>query len=145
MLAFVWAGIGECFGEVWIEGTSQPEERITISSPVEEIVETVPVREGQVVEKGETLATLLATREQLEVKRLSFLLKKAEDEAKTARDLFSKGIQKKSELINHLRNTHMLTQDVNKLRRGNGLGLQPKTSNNGLGYHCKDAIWRQRS
>jgi RND family efflux transporter MFP subunit len=93
------AGMLACPGETWIEGTSQPEERITISSPVEEIVESVPVKEGQVVEKGAILATLLSTREQLEVKRLGFLIDKAEEDAKTARDLFSKGIQKRSDLM----------------------------------------------
>ena len=98
LIGLVAAGITVCPGDIWIEGTSQPEERITISSPVEEIVETVPVKEGQVVDKGAVLATLLSTREQLEVKRLGFLITKAEEDAKTARDLFGKGIQKKSEL-----------------------------------------------
>ena len=38
--------------EKWIEGTSQPRERITISSPVDEVVEEVLVEEGDNVSKG---------------------------------------------------------------------------------------------
>ena len=85
-------------GDQWVEGTSQPKERITISSPVEEIVESVPVKEGQVVEEGAVLATLFSTREQLEVKRLGFLIAKAAADVAMSRDLFAKGIQKKSDL-----------------------------------------------
>ena len=85
--------------QVWIEGTSQPAARITISSPVEEIVESVAVQEGDIVEKGGTLATLFSTKEQLEVKRLGILIEKALADAKTARDLYDKKIQKKSELL----------------------------------------------
>ncbi|MDA7535743.1 efflux RND transporter periplasmic adaptor subunit [Akkermansiaceae bacterium] len=85
--------------ENWIEGTSQPAERITISSPVEEIVETVPVKEGQVVEAGAVLATLFSTREGLEVKRLSLMIDKAAEDLKTAQKLFGKKIQSKSNLL----------------------------------------------
>ena len=92
-------GISLLEAEIWVEGTSQPKERITISSPVEEIVEAVPVKEGQVVEEGAVLAKLFSTREQLEVKRLGFLIDKAKEDYETASDLFKKGIQKKSDLI----------------------------------------------
>ena len=85
--------------DVWVEGTSQPAERITISSPVEEIVESVSVEEGDIVAKGATLATLFSTREQLEVKRLGFMIAKATEDVRTARELFAKKIQKKSELL----------------------------------------------
>lgn len=85
--------------ETWIEGTSQPYERITISSPVEEIVESVSVHEGQIVQKGAVLATLFSTREALEVKRLGLMIDKAEEDLKTARDLFRKQIQSKSNLM----------------------------------------------
>lgn len=85
--------------ETWIEGTSQPYERITISSPVEEIVESVSAQEGQNVQKGAVLATLFSTREALEVKRLGLMIDKAEEDLKTARDLFVKKIQSKSNLM----------------------------------------------
>lgn len=91
--------ISPSLAQVWIEGTSQPAARITISSPVEEIVESVAVQEGDIVEKGGTLATLFSTKEQLEVKRLSILIEKALADAETARDLYDKKIQKKSELL----------------------------------------------
>lgn len=87
------------FAQVWVEGTCQPAARITISSPVEEIVESVSVEEGDIVEAGATLATLFSTREQLEVKRLGFMIAKAAEDAKTARELYGKQIQKKSELL----------------------------------------------
>ena len=85
--------------DLWVEGTSQPSERITISSPVEEIVETVPVIEGDVVEEGTILATMFSTQEQLEVKRLSLMIDKAAEDLKTAQDLFDKKIQSKSKLM----------------------------------------------
>ena len=85
--------------DVWVEGTSQPAERITISSPVEEIVASVSIEEGDVVEKDHVLATLYATRQKLEVKRLGHLILKADEDAKTARDLFEKGFKKRSFLL----------------------------------------------
>jgi len=85
--------------DVWLEGVSQPAERITVSSPVEEIVASVSVKEGEVVEKGAVLATLFATREKLEVKRLGHMITKADQDAKTARELFKKKIKSKSNLL----------------------------------------------
>ncbi len=85
--------------DVWVEGTSQPYERITISSPVEEIVESVEVEEGDVVEKGSVLAKLFSTREKLEVKRLGHMIVKAEEDARTARELFEKKIKSRSNLL----------------------------------------------
>lgn len=87
------------FADVWVEGTSQPFRRITISSPVEEIVQKVNVKEEDIVKEGDVLATLFSTREQLEVKRLGFLIDKATVDVKTARQLYSKQIQKKSSLL----------------------------------------------
>jgi membrane fusion protein (multidrug efflux system) len=96
--SFLCWGSG-AFGEIWVEGTSQPLERITISSPVEEIVEKVNVVEKDVVKEGEVLATLFSVRQQLEVKRLGFLIAKATVDVKTARDLYAKKIQSKSNLL----------------------------------------------
>lgn len=98
-IVFLLCSIAISLAQVWVEGTSQPAARITISSPVEEIVESVDVEEGDVVKKGTILATLFSTKEQLEVKRLGFLIEKASVDAKTSRDLFDKKIQKKSELL----------------------------------------------
>ncbi len=52
----------------WVEGTTHALERITISSPVEEIVGEVMVKEGDVVEKDAVLAQLLSKQEVLEAK-----------------------------------------------------------------------------
>lgn len=88
-----------CRADVWMEGTSQPAERITISSPVEEIVDEVFVKEGDVVQKDQVLATLFATHQELQVKQLGHLILKAEEDAVTARDLFEKQFKKRSFLL----------------------------------------------
>lgn len=99
ILSVLFLTIPASIADVWIEGTSQPSARITISSPVEEIVEAVNVEEGQTVEKGAVLATLFSTREALEVKRLSLMIDKASEDLKTAQNLFRKKIQSKSNLM----------------------------------------------
>lgn len=87
------------WADVWVEGSSQPSKRITISSPVEEIVESVAVKEGDLVKKGSVLATLFATREKLEVKRLGHMIVKAEEDARTARELYQKKIKSRSNML----------------------------------------------
>lgn len=62
-------------------------------------MEEVLVVEGDLVKEGQTLATLFSTREQLEVKRLGFMIDKAAEDVKTARELYGKKIQSKSNLI----------------------------------------------
>ena len=99
ILIFLAGCISPSLAQVWIEGTSQPAARITVSSPVEEIVESVAVQEGDIVEKGGTLATLFSSKEQLEVKRLGLMIDKASENARTSRELYDKKIQKKSELL----------------------------------------------
>jgi membrane fusion protein (multidrug efflux system) len=98
-LASLSGWISAAQAETWVEGTSQPAARITISSPVEEIVETVQVKEGQIVAEGAILATLFSTREVLDVKRLSLMIDKAAEDLKTAQNLYSKRIQSKSNLL----------------------------------------------
>lgn len=92
-----WVSV--CHADVWVEGSSQPEERITISSAVEEIVDSVAVKEGDVVVEGQVLATLFATREKLEVKRLGYMIVKATEDEKTALELFEKQMKKRSFLL----------------------------------------------
>jgi membrane fusion protein (multidrug efflux system) len=91
--------ISVAYAEVWVEGSSHPLARITISSPVEEIVESVEVEEGNIVEKGAVLATLFSTEEQLKVKRLGLMIDKASEDLKTAQGLYDKKIQSKSNLM----------------------------------------------
>ena len=93
----LWVSVAHA--DVWVEGTSQPADRITISSPVEEIVESVSVKEGDVVEKDHVLATLSATRQNLEVKRLTHLIVKAKQDEQTAQDLFGKGMKTRTFLL----------------------------------------------
>lgn len=83
----------------WVEGTTHPMERITISSPVEEIVGEVFVKEGEVVEEGAVLAQLLSKRQVLEVKRLDQLVAKAQFSYDATLSLFNKKIESKETLL----------------------------------------------
>lgn len=82
----------------WVEGMSQPIQRITVSSPVEEIVQTVLVDEGDSVEAGQVLAQLLSTQERLEVERLEALIVKAESDFKAVTNLVEEEIESKETL-----------------------------------------------
>ncbi|HAA88686.1 MAG: efflux transporter periplasmic adaptor subunit [Verrucomicrobiales bacterium] len=82
--------------DVWIEGTAQPKERITISSPVEEVVEEVFVEEGDNVVKGDVLAKLLSKRQELAVKKLEHLITKARFEFEAVEDLYAKKIESRA-------------------------------------------------
>lgn len=77
----------------WVDGISQPLERITISSPVEEIVQTVHVNEGQAVEAGAVMAELLASSERLEVERLGVLLEKAQIDFDATSELVAEKVE----------------------------------------------------
>ncbi|MDQ8183545.1 efflux RND transporter periplasmic adaptor subunit [Pelagicoccus sp. SDUM812005] len=83
----------------WVEGISQPMERITVSSPVEEIVKTVSVTEGDEVEAGQVLAELLSSQERLEVERLEVLIEKAEVDFKATADLVAERIESEDKLV----------------------------------------------
>jgi len=83
----------------WVEGTTHAMERITISSPVEEIVGEVMVKEGDVVEKGAVLAQLLSNQEVLEAKRLDQLVAKAQFSYDATLSLFEKKIESKETLL----------------------------------------------
>jgi RND family efflux transporter MFP subunit len=77
----------------WIDGISQPLERITISSPVEEIVQTVNVNEGQSIKAGAVMAELLASSERLEVERLGVLIEKAQADFDATSQLVAEKIE----------------------------------------------------
>ena len=80
--------------EEWIEGTSQPKERITISSPVEEVVEEVLVEEGDDVIKGDVLAKLLSKKQELAANKLDHLIAKARFEYEAVKELYEKKIER---------------------------------------------------
>ena len=83
----------------WVEGTTHAMERITISSPVEEIVEEVFVKEADVVEKGAVLAQLLSKRQVLEAKRLDQMVAKAQFSYDATLSLFEKKIESKETML----------------------------------------------
>jgi len=82
----------------WFDGISQPLERITVSSPVEEIVKDVYVSEGQLIEAGAVLAELLAASERLELERLGVLIEKAEVDFKATSELVAEKIESELQL-----------------------------------------------
>jgi membrane fusion protein, multidrug efflux system len=91
------AGLARAEG-VWVEGSSQPYERITISSPVEDFVGRVLVAEGDTVEAGQILGELRLTRARLEVERLDGLITKAEFDFRATEELFRQRIESQERL-----------------------------------------------
>ena len=85
--------------EKQVEGTTMAWERITISSPVEEIVAEVMVKEGQTVEKGDVLAQLLVRKQELEVQRLEQLIVKASFSYEATKTLHEQNIESKETLM----------------------------------------------
>lgn len=83
----------------WVEGSSQPFDRITISAPFEDIVDVVNVSEGDRVAKGEVLGELRLTRARLEVARLDGMVRKAEFDYEATQELFRQRIESQ-ELLN---------------------------------------------
>ena len=90
---------GRAAGENQVEGTAMAWERITISSPVEEIVAEVMVEEGQAVEKGDVLAQLMARKQELEVQRLEQLIAKATFSYEATKSLNERNIESKETLL----------------------------------------------
>lgn len=82
-----------------LEGTAMAWERITVSSPVEEIVAEVMVEEGDRVEKGDPLAQLLSRKQELEVQRLEQLIAKARFSYEATESLFKENIESKETLM----------------------------------------------
>lgn len=97
LLALSGLGLGSLSAK-WMDGISQPLERITVSSPVEEIVEKVHVVEGQKVGAGELMAELLSARERLEVERLGVLIEKAETDFKATSELVAEQVESEQAL-----------------------------------------------
>lgn len=85
--------------DIWVEGTAQAKKRITISSPVEEVVEEVFVEEGDTVVKGDVLAKLLSQRQELAVKKLEYLITKARFEFEAVEDLYAKKIESRASYL----------------------------------------------
>jgi membrane fusion protein (multidrug efflux system) len=82
-----------------VEGTTMAWERITISSPVEEIVAEVIVEEGDKVAKGDVLAQLLVRKQELEVLRLEQLITKAKFSYEATRTLHEQKIESRETLM----------------------------------------------
>lgn len=82
-----------------VEGTAMAWERITVSSPVEEIVAEVGVEEGDVVEKGALLVQLQAKKQELEVLRLDKLIDKARFSFEATTKLFEQNIESRETML----------------------------------------------
>ena len=74
-------------------------ERITISSPVEEIVAEVMVEEGDQVEKGQVLAQLASRKQELEIERLDQLIAKARFSYEATETLHEQKIESRETLM----------------------------------------------
>jgi RND family efflux transporter MFP subunit len=86
-------------GGVYVEGTAMAWDRITVSSPVEEIVAEVMVDEGDKVEKGDVLAQLAVRKQELEVQRLEQLIAKARFSYEATSTLFKENIESRETLM----------------------------------------------
>lgn len=95
-MTFVFAAVAV---SAEIEGTVLPFKTVTVSSPVEEIITEIPVKEGDSVEVGAVLAELRSEQEKLELIRYDQLIDRAKFEADAARRLFENGSGTESEAI----------------------------------------------
>lgn len=84
---------------VEVEGSAHPCQRVTVSSPIEEIVTTVEVKEGDRVERGQLLALLANEREKLQVERLAAMVEKAEYDYKASEKLHEQKIETAEKLF----------------------------------------------
>ncbi len=84
---------------VEVEGSAQPFQRVTVSSPIEEIVIKVEVAEGDMVEQGQLLALLANDREKLQVERLAAMVEKAEYDYRASEKLHEQKIETAEKLF----------------------------------------------
>ena len=82
-----------------VEGSAHPYQRVTVSSPIEEIVTRVEVAEGDQVEKGQLLALLANERERLQVERLAAMVEKARYDYETSEKLHTQKIETEEKLF----------------------------------------------
>jgi membrane fusion protein, multidrug efflux system len=84
---------------VEVEGTALPFQRVVVSSPIEEVVDLMNVREGESVKAGHLLARLSNRRERLQVERLDALLQKARFDFESVQRLFERQIESREALL----------------------------------------------
>jgi RND family efflux transporter MFP subunit len=84
---------------VEVEGSAHPFQRVTVSSPIEEIVTSVEVAEGDRVEKGKLLALLANERERLQVERLAAMVEKARYDYEASEKLHAQKIETAEKLF----------------------------------------------
>lgn len=94
----MWTCCVQC-PAVEVEGSAQPCQRVTVSSPIEEIVTKVEVKEGDKVEQGQLLALLANDREKLQVDRLAAMVEKAEYDYKASEKLHEQKIETAEKLF----------------------------------------------
>ncbi len=99
VLSLIFLGMPTTTPAAEIEGTVLPFKSVTVSSPVEEIIASIPVKEGDRIEAGGVLAELRSEQEKLELERYDKLIERAKFEADAARRLFENGSGTESEAI----------------------------------------------
>ena len=82
-----------------VDGLTLPWKAVRVSSPVQEIVAEIKVREGDVVKKDQVLARLHDEREQAEYERATKIVEKREFDAKAATALVADKITSREKAL----------------------------------------------
>ena len=102
LVTFGVVAAGTCVlraAEVQIEGLVLPFQQVSVSCRVAGQIETVTVKEGDVVTAGQTLAELFRAEEELEVQRTAHLVTVKEYDAQGTEELAKKNMARKDEAL----------------------------------------------
>lgn len=92
------AGISTGIGSP-VEGTVIPFREVTLGSPMQGIIDSIPFEEGDSVKEGEIVVSLLRDLELLDIERYREVLKKAEFDHLAAKRLFEKNVATRDETM----------------------------------------------
>lgn len=93
LLALVPAGATE------VDGLTQPFKLVRVSSPVQEIITEITIKEGDTVKTGDLLARLFDEREQSEFRRAEEVLRKREFDFKSSSSLATDRITSREKVL----------------------------------------------
>jgi len=93
LLALVPAGANE------VDGLTQPFKLVRVSSPVQEIITEIAIKEGDTVKTGDLLARLFDEREQSEFRRAEEVLRKREFDFKSTSSLATDRITSRERVL----------------------------------------------
>jgi len=91
-----------------IEGVVVPVKKVTVSSPaLQDVITSMPVKEGDTVKEGDLLAQLNASREELVLERAQKQLEFAEGKAETALSLFKNSTGRGEKVVEETENLEL--------------------------------------